>query len=61
MLLLIKKMLKLIGSVMGIAVAALVGYIVYAINPWNIPAIFKRNYPEWFEAHPLISGLINID
>ena len=58
---LIKKAVKLLGSVMSVAIIALVGYLVYAINPWNVPAIFKRNYPEWFAAHPFISSLIKVD
>lgn len=58
---LIKKAVKLLGSVMSVAIIALVGYLVYAINPWNVPAIFKRNYPEWFAAHQFISSLIKVD
>lgn len=61
MLNVIKTIVKILGSVMSAALIALVGYLVYAINPWNVPAIFKRNYPEWFEAHPFISSLIKID
>ena len=58
---LIKKAVKLFGFAMGVVLIALVGYLVYAINPWNVPAIFKRNYPEWFAAHPFISSLIKVD
>lgn len=61
MLNVIKTIVKILGSVMSAALIALVGYLVYAINPWNVPAIFKRNYPEWFEAHPFISSLVKID
>lgn len=57
----IKKIFKILGSVVSASMIALVAYLVYAINPWNVPAIFKRNYPEWFEAHPFISSLIKID
>ena len=57
----IKKILKIVLAFMALGFTGVFGYIVYAINPWNVPAIFKRNYPEWFEAHPAISKLIKID
>ena len=58
----IKKFL-LVAALGVMAVATpLVGYIVWAINPFNVPAIFKRNYPEAFEKAPLsyISPFIKI-
>lgn len=57
---LIKKLLKLVLAVVLFVVVLLVAAVVVVINPWNVPAIFKRNYPDWFEAHPFISGLIKI-
>lgn len=58
----IKKFLLV--AVLGVMAVAtpLVGYIVWAINPFNVPAIFKRNYPEAFEKAPLsyISPFIKI-
>lgn len=58
----IKKFLKIV--LVGVLAVAtpLVGYIVWAINPFNVPAIFKRNYPEAFEKAPLsyISPFIKI-
>ncbi len=58
----IKKIIKIIFKIVGLAMTGLVAYIVWAINPWNMPAIFKRNYPEAFEKMPLslISPFINI-
>ncbi len=38
--------------------AVVLGGVLYMINPWYIPQILKRNYPEWFEAHPFISKFI---
>ncbi|NLL63102.1 MAG: hypothetical protein GX241_02485 [Ruminococcaceae bacterium] len=58
---LIKKIFKIISKIVSLALFAVLGYLIYAMNPWNMPAIFKRNYPEWFEAHPFISSLISID
>lgn len=58
----IKKFLKIVlAGVLAVA-TPLVGYIVWAINPFNVPAIFKRNYPEAFEKAPLsyISPFIKI-
>ncbi|MBQ0135703.1 MAG: hypothetical protein KBS43_03095 [Oscillospiraceae bacterium] len=58
----IKKIVKIVLKVVGLAFAGLFAYIVWAINPWNMPAIFKRNYPEAFEKMPLslISPFIKI-
>lgn len=58
----IKKIIKIIFKIVGLAMTGFVAYIVWAINPWNMPAIFKRNYPEAFEKMPLslISPFINI-
>ena len=58
----IKKFLLIaLAGVLAVA-TPLVGYIVWAINPFNMPAIFKRNYPEAFEKAPLsyISPFIKI-
>ncbi|MCR4747989.1 MAG: hypothetical protein K5836_05970 [Clostridiales bacterium] len=58
----IKKVIKLALKLVLVAVLGFVGYIVWAINPFNMPAIFKRNYPEAFERFPLklISPFISI-
>lgn len=58
----IKKIIKIAFKVVGAALLGLLGYIVWAINPWNMPTIFKRNYPEAFEKMPLklISPFISI-
>lgn len=55
-----KGMLALLWSlaVTGGALAIGLGSVLYMINPWYIPQILKRNYPEWFEAHPFISRFI---
>ena len=45
-------------SVVGSALVVVLGAVLYMVNPWYIPQILKRNYPEWFEAHPLISRFI---
>ncbi len=42
----------------GSALVVVLGAVLYMINPWYIPQILKRNYPEWFEAHPFISRFI---
>ncbi len=42
----------------GGALVVVLGGVLYMINPWYIPQILKRNYPEWFEAHPFISRFI---
>ncbi len=57
----IKKIFKIVLAFAALGFTGVFAYIVYAINPWNVPAIFKRNYPEWFEAHPTISKFIKID
>ena len=44
-------------TVVGSLVVVL-GAVLYMVNPWYIPQILKRNYPEWFEAHPFISRFI---
>ncbi len=58
----IKTVLKIVLAAVGAVVAGFVGYLVWAINPFNMPAIFKRNYPEAFEKFPLsvISPFIKI-
>ena len=58
----IKKVFKIAMKFVVVALLALVAYLVYVINPFNMPAIFKRNYPEAFEKYPLklISPLISI-
>ena len=56
-----KKHSKGFLAIMGILAVVLVvvlGAVLYMVNPWYIPQILKRNYPEWFEAHPLISRFI---
>lgn len=45
-------------AVVGVALVVVLGSVLYMINPWYIPQILKRNYPEWFEAHPFISRFI---
>ncbi len=45
-------------SVVGVALVVVLGSVLYMVNPWYIPQILKRNYPEWFEAHPFISRFI---
>lgn len=45
-------------AVVGSALVVVLGAVLYMINPWYIPQILKRNYPEWFEAHPFISRFI---
>ncbi len=57
----IKKFIKLALAFGLVGFTGFMGYVMVLINPWNMPAIFKRNYPEWFEAHPAISALIKID
>ena len=39
-------------TVVGSALVVVLGAVLYMVNPWYIPQILKRNYPEWFEAHP---------
>ncbi|MBQ1451644.1 MAG: hypothetical protein II473_02935 [Clostridia bacterium] len=58
----IKKVIKLALKFVLVAVLGFVGYLVWVINPFNMPAIFKRNYPEAFERFPLklISPFISI-
>ncbi|MCQ2487116.1 MAG: hypothetical protein MJ129_04210 [Clostridia bacterium] len=58
---LLKKIIKLVLAVAGLLIAAVLAVVIVYINPFNMPAIFKRNYPEWFEAHPFISSLISVD
>ncbi|MBR5753318.1 MAG: hypothetical protein IKX83_02410 [Clostridia bacterium] len=55
-----KGKVALLGTlaVTGVALAVVVGAVLYMVNPWYIPQILKRNYPEWFDAHPLISRFI---
>ncbi len=58
----IKTFLKLaLAGALAVG-SAFMGYIVWVINPFNMPAIFKRNYPEAFEKAPLsfISPFIKI-
>ena len=45
-------------ALVGGALAVVLGAVLYMVNPWYIPQILKRNYPEWFDAHPLISRFI---
>ena len=45
-------------TVVGSALVVVLGAVLYMVNPWYIPQILKRNYPEWFEAHPFISRFI---
>lgn len=45
-------------AVVGVALVVVLGSVLYMVNPWYIPQILKRNYPEWFEAHPFISRFI---
>ena len=45
-------------AVAGSALVVVLGAVLYMVNPWYIPQILKRNYPEWFEAHPFISRFI---
>lgn len=45
-------------AVVGIVLVVVLGAVLYMVNPWYIPQILKRNYPEWFEAHPFISRFI---
>lgn len=47
-------------SAIGVALLVVVGAVLYMANPWYIPQILKRNYPEWFDAHPFISSLIKL-
>lgn len=58
----IKAVIKVVMRIVSLALLGLLGYIIWAINPKNMPAIFKRNYPEAFERFPLkiISPLISI-
>ncbi len=58
----IKKVIKIALRLVLVAVLGFVGYLVWVINPFNMPAIFKRNYPEAFERFPLklISPFISI-
>lgn len=62
MLDMIKKIIEIAFKFVGVALLGFLGYIVWAINPWNMPAIFKRNYPEAFERMPLklISPFISL-
>ena len=62
MLDMIKKVFKIVTKIISLALMGFLGYIVWAINPFNMPAIFKRNYPEAFERFPLklISPFISI-
>lgn len=55
-----KGFLAIMGILMvvGAALVVVLGAVLYMVNPWYIPQILKRNYPEWFEAHPLISRFI---
>ena len=55
-----KGKVALLGTlaVTGAALVVVVGAVLYMVNPWYIPQILKRNYPEWFEAHPFISRFI---
>lgn len=55
-----KGFLALMGTlaVVGVALVVVLGSVLYMVNPWYIPQILKRNYPEWFEAHPFISRFI---
>ncbi|MBQ8063980.1 MAG: hypothetical protein IJ230_08615 [Clostridia bacterium] len=55
-----KGFLAIMGilAVVGSALVVVLGAVLYMANPWYIPQILKRNYPEWFEAHPLISRFI---
>lgn len=59
----IKLVLKIVGKVLSLSGTALLLYIVWVINPFNMPAIFKRNYPEAFERFPLklISPFISLN
>ena len=45
-------------AVTGSILVVVLGAVLYMVNPWYIPQILKRNYPEWFEAHPFISRFI---
>lgn len=56
----LKKILIALGLAVVAVVSALLAAVVVIINPWSVPAIFKRNYPDWFEAHPAISNLIKL-
>lgn len=55
-----KGMTALLGTLalVGGALVVVLGGVLYMVNPWYIPQILKRNYPEWFEAHPFISRFI---
>ncbi|MDD6807436.1 MAG: hypothetical protein PUD72_03175 [Oscillospiraceae bacterium] len=57
----IKKVLKITGKIFTLLLIAAVVLVVCIINPWNVPAIFKRNYPEWFAAHPFLDKIISVD
>lgn len=58
---LLKKVLLLVLAAASVVIMAVLAVVIVYINPFNMPAIFKRNYPEWFEAHPFISSLISVD
>ncbi|MBO4445416.1 MAG: hypothetical protein IK036_01750 [Clostridia bacterium] len=59
----IKFLIKLVMKLVSLALMGVLAYIVYAINPFNMPTIFKRNYPDAFERFPLklISPFISLD
>lgn len=55
------KLIKLALVFVLLVVMGLLTVAVFVINPWNTPAIFKRNYPEWFAAHPFLDAIISVD
>jgi len=55
------KLIKLALVFVLLVVIGLLAVGICVINPWNTPAIFKRNYPEWFAAHPFLDAIISVD
>lgn len=55
----IKMILKIVSKILVLALIALVVVILLAINPFYMPVIFRNNYPEWFDAHPLLRDIID--
>ena len=56
-----KKIAKIFSALSSIVLVALLVATLLMLNPWNMPQIFKRNYPEWFAKHPLLDKLIKFD
>lgn len=59
MLNIIKKVLNIVSKILILALVALVVVIVLAINPFYVPVIFRNNYPEWFDKHPVLRDVID--